>query len=81
MQISERLNKKLPILDDNNLFTSYFLMVDDILNGDSLFLSKEQINDIKNIKIENEYVKVISKVVMTILNEKIGKKSTSYFLT
>ena len=49
---------------ENNIFSKYFLMLDDILNCECdcneqgtnyiPFLTKEQINDIKNLKIENE---------------------------
>jgi hypothetical protein len=49
-------------------------MLDDILNGDSLFLSKEQLNDIKNIKIETDYIRSILKTACIILNEKVEKR-------
>lgn len=70
LQASDRLYKRIPILFENNIFSPYFLMIDDILNGDANFLSKEQLNDIKNIKIESEVVKSVSKVACLILNEK-----------
>ncbi len=50
-------------------------MIDDILNGESIFLSKEQLNDIKNIKIENDIIKSVTKTACIILNEKIERKS------
>ncbi len=49
-------------------------MIDDLLNGENLFLSKEQINDIKNIKIENETFRTVAKIACTILNEKPNRK-------
>lgn len=76
LQASERLYRRIPILFENNIFSNYFLMIDDILNGgdNTMFLSKEQLNDIKNIKIESEIVKSVSKVICLILNEKVEKK-------
>lgn len=53
-------------------------MLDDILNNDSVFLSKEQLNDIKNIKIENDVIKSAAKIACLILNEKVEKKSKFY---
>ena len=73
LQLSERLFKKLPVVFDHNIFSNYFLMVDDILNGD-YFLSKEQLNDIKNIKKENPVFIAVAKVIVGILNEKVNKK-------
>ena len=49
-------------------------MIDDIINGENLFLSKEQINDIKNIKIENDVIRTVSKLACLILNEKPNRK-------
>lgn len=56
-------------------------MLDDILNSDSLFLSKEQLNDIKNIKIETDVIKTVAKVACIILNEKPKRKcnAINYF--
>lgn len=50
-------------------------MIDDIINGDSSFLSKEQLNDIKNIKLENDVIKSVMKVACLIFNEKVERKS------
>jgi hypothetical protein len=50
-------------------------MIDDILNGDSFFMSKEQINDLKNIKIENEVIKTTAKIACLILNETPQRRS------
>jgi hypothetical protein len=80
VQASEKLSSRIPILFEKNIFSNYFLLIDDILNGDSFFLSKEQINDIKNIKIENEIIKSIAKVACLILNETPQRKSKSLYL-
>jgi hypothetical protein len=53
-------------------------MIDDVLNSDSQFLSKEQLNDIKNIKIETDYIRSILKTACIILNEKVEKKSKKF---
>jgi len=50
-------------------------MIDDILNGDSFFMSKEQINDLKNIKIENDVIKTTAKIACLILNETPQRRS------
>jgi hypothetical protein len=50
-------------------------MLDDVLNGEVMFLSKEQLNDLKNIKLENDVVKAVAKVACIILNEKAERKS------
>ena len=77
LQASDKLYKRIPILFENNIFSQYFLMIDDMLNGDNNFLSKEQLNDIKNIKIETEVVKSVSKVACLILGEKAERKVSS----
>lgn len=55
-------------------------MINDIINGESMFLSKEQLNDIKNIKIETETIKTIAKVACMILNEKPNRKGFKRFI-
>lgn len=71
------LSQKIPILFENNLFSDHFIMLEDIIKSDSLFLSKEHLNDIKNIKIETEVVKSISKVACIILSEKPERKASA----
>ena len=62
-------------------------MLDDILNCECdcneqgtnyiPFLTKEQINDIKNLKIENETVNTICKVLCILLDEKPQRKANA----
>ena len=85
-QAYEKLKNKIPIIYENNIFSKYFLMLDDILNSDLRaedeginyvpFLSKEQLNDIKNLKIETEIVISITKVLCILLQQKTERKLT-----
>jgi hypothetical protein len=75
LQASEKLYKRIPILFENNIFSQYFQVIDDILNSDANFLSKEQLNDIKNIKLESDLIRSVMKVACLILNEKTERKS------
>jgi len=74
IQASEKLYKRIPILFENNIFSLFFVMIDDILNMQTSFLSKEQLNDVKNIKLETDLVKVVMKSLCLILNEKVERK-------
>jgi len=74
IQASEKLYKRIPILFENNIFSNFFIMVDDILNVQTNFLSKEQLNDVKNIKLETDLVKVVMKSLCLILNEKVERR-------
>jgi hypothetical protein len=74
LQASDKLYKRIPILFENNIFSTYFLMIDDILNGESFFLSKEQLNDIRNIKIQTDTVRSVAKIACLILGEKVERK-------
>ena len=65
---------KLPILFENNVYSSYFLMLDDMLDPKHDILSYEHINDIKNIKLQNEKIISICKAACVVLNEKVDKK-------
>lgn len=73
LQLVDRIYNKLPIVFEHSIFSSFFLMLDDILSGENFF-SKEQLADIKNVKIENILVKSIAKIIMVILDEKVAKK-------
>lgn len=75
VQAYDKLYKRIPILFENNIFSLYFQMLDDILNSDVPFISKEQLMDIRNIKIENEAIKSVMKVACLLLNEKSERKS------
>ena len=86
-QAYDRFIDILPIIYENNIFSKYFLMLDDILNSELKakeeginfvpFLSKEQLNDIKNLKIKSDLVESISKVLCTLLNEKPERKMSA----
>lgn len=73
LQLDEKLEKKLPFVFEHSIFSPYFFMLDEILSSD-YFFSKEQLNDIKSIKIETQTSTIISKVVLSLLNEKVDKK-------
>ena len=85
-QAYNKLIELLPVVYENNIFSKYFLMLDDILNSELKakeeginfvpFLSKEQLNDIKNIKIKSDLVESVSKVLCVLLNEKPERKMT-----
>ena len=85
-QAYDKLKNKLPIIYENNIFSKYFLMLDDILNSEVRaeeeginyvpFLSKEQLNDIKTLKIESDIVNSITKVLCILLGEKTERKLT-----
>ena len=86
-QAYNKLIELLPVVYENNIFSKYFLMLDDILNSELKakeeginfvpFLSKEQLNDIKNLKIKSDLVESISKVLCTLLNEKPERKMSA----
>lgn len=76
LQLMKVLNKKLPMTFYYNMFSDYFLMIDDFLNNENFF-SKEQISDIKNIKLETPLITKIAKIIITLLNEKVEKKITN----
>ena len=76
---------KIPVLYSHNIFSKFFLMIDDILNsktrnnnelGSSFypFLSKEHINNLKTLKVKNINVHKISKIFCLICDIKPIKK-------
>ena len=76
---------KIPLLYSHNIFSKFFLMIDDILNsktrnnnelGSSFypFLSKEHINNLKTLKVKNINVHKISKIFCLICDIKPVKK-------
>jgi len=75
-------SKRIPIIYSNNIFSKYFLMLEDILdskcneNGQTFipFMTKEQINDLKNIKINNRITNTIAKIFCIICDIKPKKK-------
>ena len=87
LQSYEKLNYIIPILYENNIFGKYFLMLDDILNstldpnnyGTNYipFLSKEHLNEIRNIKSDNKYINIICKIFCILFNIKVEKKANN----
>ena len=76
---------KIPVLYSHNIFSKFFLMIDDILNsktrnnnefGSSFypFLSKEHMSNLKTIKVKNINVHKISKIFCLICDIKPVKK-------
>ena len=71
LQSYEKLYPIIPILYENNIFGKYFLMLDDILNSTVdvnqyginfiSFLSKDHLNEIRNLKSNNQYINIICK--------------------
>jgi len=96
-QIYQKLKNKIPVIFSYNFFSKFFLMIDDIINSNSKngsefamsfypFLSKEQLNDIKILKIKSKNVETISKIFCIIcdikpykiINKKTGKIDFNY---
>lgn len=75
-QLMKILNRKLPITSYYNMFSDYFLMIDEFVNSE-YFFSKEQISDIKNIKLETPIITKIAKIIITMIDEKVEKKVTN----
>ena len=84
-QSYDKFINKIPALYTNNIFSKFFLMLDDILNSNSRnnnefgmtfypFLSKEQLNNIKTLKVKNKNVNKIAKILCLICNIKPVKK-------
>ena len=80
----QNLIQIIPLIYENNIFGKYFLMLDDILNSNLdtnnhginyvPFLTKEHLNDIKNLKSENELIIKISKIFCVLFKIKVEKK-------
>ena len=73
----------IPTIYFHNIFSNYFFMLEDIINPTLnykesaynmiSFLSKEDINDIKNYKGSNELINSICKIFCAIFNLKVEK--------
>jgi len=72
----------IPTIFENNIFSNYFLMLEDIINStnnfqksksDISFLTKDNVNDIKNYKGNNELINSICKIFCCIFNIKVEK--------
>ena len=85
LQSYEKLYPIIPILYENNIFGKYFLMLDDILNSTVdvnqyginfiSFLSKDHLNEIRNLKSNNQYINIICKIFCVLFNVKVEKKA------
>ena len=84
-QSYDKFIKKIPVLYSHNIFSKFFLMLDDILNSNTRnnkesgmtyypFLNKEQVSNIKNLKVKNINVNKIAKIFCLICNIKPIKK-------
>ena len=85
LQSYEKIYAKIPNIYENNIFSKYFLMLDDILNskcdnyGNPFipFLTKDHLNYIKNIKKDIPVVQSICKVLCTICDITPERYSTA----
>ena len=85
LKVYPKLYQATPIIYENNIFGKYFLMLDDILNstldakqaGNNFipFLTKDHINDIKNLKINNEIINIVCKIFCVLFNIRCEKKT------
>ncbi len=85
-QSYDKLINRIPILYTHNIFSKFFLMLDDILNSNCKnnnefgmsfypFLSKEHLNNLKTLKIKNVNVHNIAKIFCIICDLKPFKKT------
>ena len=80
----------IPIIFENNIFSNYFFLLEDIINFNSnkgtkynlgSFFTKENINDIKNYKGNNELINSICKIFCCLFNIRVEKSfDKDYFL-
>ena len=85
LETYDKLYQVFPVLYENNIFGKYFLMLDDILNSTvdanqfgtnyAPFLTKEHLNEIRNLKSENQYINNICKIFCLLFNIKVEKKA------
>ena len=84
-QAYDKFINKMPVLYSHNIFSKFFLMLDDILNSNTRnnnefgmtyypFLSKEQLSNLKTLKVKNQNVNKIAKIFCLISNIKPIKK-------
>jgi len=85
-QSYDKYINKIPVLYTHNIFSKFFLMLDDILNSNTRnnnefgitfypFLSKDQLNNLKNLKVKNMTVNKIAKIFCLICNLKSLEKN------
>ena len=66
----------IPTIFENNIFSKYFFMLEDIVytnNSNIFFLIKDHINYIKNYKGDNELINTICKIFCILFNIKVEK--------
>ena len=79
----EKMAQKIPLMYSKNIFSNYFLMLDDILHSQSNelgmsfipFLTKEQANNIRKLKIPSDIINSVAKVFCLICDKKPPKKN------
>jgi len=85
-QSYDKYINKIPVLYTHNIFSKFFLMLDDILISNTRnnnefgitfypFLSKDQLNNLKNLKVKNMTVNKIAKIFCLICNLKSLEKN------
>ena len=85
LKVYPKLYQSIPIIYENNIFGKYFLMLDDILNstldakqaGNNFipFLTKDHINDIRNLKTNNANINTVCKIFCSLFNIRCEKKT------
>lgn len=69
----------IPLIYSHNIFSQFFLMLDNILNEPSAsyseLISKEVVNELKLLKGKNEYIYQISKIFCDLTEIKLSKKN------
>ena len=73
-----KIGNSVTFMYSHNLFSSYFLMIDSLLNPNSgLFFNKEYLNDIKKIKYINNSIDSIAKVFCLLCQQKPLRKTNA----
>ena len=68
--------EEIPMIFSHNIFSKFFLMLDDILNGNNNeLILKEVITEIKKLKSKNEFIYKISKIFCELIDIKSNKNN------
>ena len=74
----------IPTIFENNIFSPYFFMLEDVLNSGNKeisFLTKDNINYIKSYKGNNELINIVCKIFCDLFNIKVERKyDKEYFI-
>ena len=77
LQFYDEYKEEISSIFSHNIFSKYFLMLDEILNEPlppyKELISKEEISELKILKSKNEYIYTISKIFCELANIKIIK--------